>query len=159
MSEAGIPISAVDRLILPRSLRDEIMIHLITSAPHEGVGLLAVHDPEQTDDGLVTVGARFFAGTNVERSATRFTMDPEEVMRALRDMREDGLRHGAIVHSHLGGPATPSATDVREAYYPDVLTMIVSLADQPASTGVWRMVPEQDLVVVQSVEFEIWDGI
>jgi len=63
-----------------------------------------------------------------------------------------------IVPSPLKGPATPSATDVREAHSPDALMMIVSFATQPAATGVWRVVPEDGIAVVQSVEFLIREG-
>lgn len=158
-SSSNMAVAAVDRLTIARSIRDEIMIHLLESAPNEGVGLLAVGEPYRDEDGLHVVEAvRFYPGTNIERSPSRYTMAPVEVVRALREMREAGWRLGAIVHSHLKGPATPSATDVREAHYPDALMVIVSFAVQPATTGVWRVVPEDDLVVVQSVDFVIREG-
>jgi proteasome lid subunit RPN8/RPN11 len=158
-SLSNMAVAAVDRLYIPRSIRDEIMIHLLESAPYEGVGLLAVESPFRDDDDFLAVEAvRFFPGTNVDRSPAHYTMAPEEVIRALREIREAGQLLGAIVHSHLKGPATPSATDVREAHYPDALMMIVSFAVQPAATGVWRVVPEDDLAVVQSVDLVICDG-
>lgn len=152
------PISTVDRLVLPRSVRDAFMVHLIKAAPHEGVGLLAVGDVVPTEQGLEVRAERFYPGTNVDRSPSRYTMDAGEVVRAFRDMQDAGLRHGAIVHSHLKGPATPSVTDIREAMYPDVLMVIVSLADQPATTGVWRLVPEDGVLLVQAVDLMIIDG-
>jgi proteasome lid subunit RPN8/RPN11 len=149
----------VDRLYVPRSIRDEIMIHLLEATPNEGVGLLAVGAPFRDDDDLSAIEAvRFFPGTNIDRSPARYTMAPDEVVLALREMRDAGLRLGGIVHSHLRGPATPSATDIREANYPDALMMIVSFAAQPATTGVWRVVPEDGLAVVQSVDFVIREG-
>lgn len=153
-------VAAVDRLYLPRSVRDGIMMHLLDAAPNEGVGLLAVGAPFCDDDGLMAVeGERFFPGTNIDRSPTHYTMDPAEVIVALREIREAGLQLGVIVHSHLKGPATPSATDVREAHYPDSLMMIVSLAAQPASAGVWRIVPEDGVAVVQSIDLVIREGV
>jgi proteasome lid subunit RPN8/RPN11 len=158
-SPSNMAVAAVDRLSIARSIRDEIMIHLLEAAPHEGVGMLAVGEPFRDEDGLQVVEAvRFYPGTNIDRSPSRYTMDPVEVVRALREIRESGWRLGAIVHSHLKGPATPSATDVREAHYPDALMMIISFAAQPATTGVWRVVPEDDLAVVQSVDFVIREG-
>lgn len=157
--ESDMAVSAVDRLYVPRSIRDEIMIHLLEAAPNEGVGLLAVESPVRDDDGCMAVDAvRFYPGTNSDHSPSRYTMDPAEVIVALREIRDAGLALGAIVHSHLKGPATPSPTDVREAHYPDALMMIVSFAVQPATTGVWRVVPEDDLSVVQSVDFVIREG-
>ena len=35
----------------------------------------------------------------------------------------------AIYHSHPQGPAHPSPTDIAQAYYPDVVQIIVSLAE------------------------------
>lgn len=158
-SSSNMAVAAVDRLYVPRSIRDEIMIHLLAAAPNEGVGLLAVREPFRDDDDLPAAAAvRFYPGTNVDRSPARYTMAPEEVIRALREMQEAGQVLGAIVHSHLKGPATPSATDVREAHYPDALMMIVSFAIQPAATGVWRVVPEDGLAVVQSVDLVIREG-
>jgi proteasome lid subunit RPN8/RPN11 len=152
-------VAEVDRLYVPRSIRDEIMIHLLAAAPNEGVGLLAVGASFRDDDDRLAVEAvRFFPGTNVDHSPARYTMSPEEVIRALREIQDTGQVLGAIVHSHLKGPATPSATDVREAHYPDTLMMIVSFATQPAATGVWRVVPEDGIAVVQSVEFVIREG-
>lgn len=151
--------ASVDRLYVPRSIRDQIMIHLLEAAPNEGVGLLAVDAPFRDDDGSLAIeAARFFPGTNLDQSPSRYTMDPSEVIVAMREMRDAGLELGAIVHSHLKGPATPSATDVREANYPDALMMIVSFAAQPAATGVWRVVPEDDISVVQSVDYVIREG-
>jgi proteasome lid subunit RPN8/RPN11 len=158
-SLSNMAVAAVDRLYIPRSIRDEIMIHLLESAPYEGVGILAVESPFRDEDDLIAVEAvRFFPGTNVDRSPARYTMAPEEVIQVLRAIEDAEQILGVIVHSHLKGPATPSATDVREAHYPDALMMIVSFAVQPAATGVWRVVPEDDLAVVQSVDLVIREG-
>jgi proteasome lid subunit RPN8/RPN11 len=158
-SSSDMAVAAVDRLYIARSIRDEIIIHLLDAAPNEGVGMLAVGEPFRDEDDLHAVEAlRFFPGTNIDRSPSRYTMAPEEVVRALKEIHESGQRLGAIVHSHLKGPATPSATDVREAHYPDALMMIVSFAVQPATTGVWRVVPEDELAIVQSVDLVIREG-
>lgn len=148
--------AAVDRLRLPASLREQILIHLLEATPNEGVGLLAVTPPARDEEGVLVVEAtRFFPGTNVDASPSRFTMDPAEVLAAFREMREAGWELGAIVHSHLAGPPRPSPTDLREAHYPEALMLIVSFADQPAPMRAWRVVPENDLKVVQPVPIEV----
>ena len=61
---------------------------------------------------------------------TRFLLDPEgqiDAMKAMREVDED-LR--GIFHSHPASSATPSATDEALASYPDVYYLIVSLADE-----------------------------
>ena len=151
--------SAAGRLYLPQSMREAILIHLLDATPNEGVGLLAVGEVYIDEDDLHAVDAlRFFPGTNIEASPSRFTMDPAEVVTSLREMRDDDQQLGAIVHSHLRGPATPSSTDLREAHYPDALLMIVSLADQPAIVRAWRVKPEADLRIIQPVDIVIRPG-
>lgn len=125
-------------LHLPASIRDEIVLHLRAAMPHEGVGLLAVDRDPRDGSGTVPVTAvRFFGGTNIDASATRYTMKPEEVIAALRTIREREWRLGAIVHSHLAGPASPSAVDLREAHYPEALMIVVSFATSCSEMRAW----------------------
>ena len=121
-------------LRIERRLHTEMIDHLESVAPLEGVGLLAA-----VDEGAWVRATRFYAGTNVDRSPTRYTMDPAEVLAAFRDIDARGWRLGAIVHSHPATPAAPSPTDLREAHYPDALLLIVSLAICPPETRCWRI--------------------
>jgi proteasome lid subunit RPN8/RPN11 len=113
-----------------------VIRHLEEARPHEGVGLLAVK-PSPLLGPLAVV--RFYPGTNTLHAANRFAMDGHEVLSALRDIREHGWTLGAIVHSHLAGPATPSPTDLREAHYPQALMLIVSFAGQATDVRAWRI--------------------
>lgn len=127
-------------LHVPASIRDEIESHLRSAIPHEGVGLLAVdQDPRDESGAGKMTAVHFFGGTNILASATRYSMDPEEVITALRVIRENGWHLGGIVHSHLTGPATPSAVDLREAHYPDALMIIVSFASSRFDMRAWRI--------------------
>jgi [CysO sulfur-carrier protein]-S-L-cysteine hydrolase len=119
-------------LVLPARLYDALLTHLLTAAPLEGVGLLAI--PEGDEGGTAV---RFYPGTNGAASPTRYTMPPEEVLAAFQDMEANGWRLGAIVHSHPRGPATPSPTDLREAFYPEALMVIVSLAGPTPQPRAW----------------------
>lgn len=148
--------AAIERLVLPAAIREEILIHLLEATPNEGVGLLAVTAPERVDGrGLLARATHFFPGTNIDASPSRFTMDPAEVVAAFREMHEAGWQLGAIVHSHIAGPPRPSTTDLREAHYPDALMLIVSFADQPAQMRAWRVAREDDLRVVQPVAIDV----
>lgn len=125
-------------LHVPADIRDEIESHLRSAIPHEGVGLLAVDRDLRDPPGVGHVTAvHFFRGTNIDVSATQYTMNPEEVIGALRIIRERGWRLGGIVHSHLAGPATPSAVDLREAHYPDAMMIIVSFATSCPEMRAW----------------------
>lgn len=151
MSNTDIPVSTVDRFILPQQLRSQVMVHLVQCAPNEGVGILGVHAPVRTNTGTEAVAALFIPGRNTEESPVRYTMDPHDVIAAFRTFREQNLRMGGIVHSHLRGPATPSTSDVNEWHYPEALMLIASFADQPPSLLAWRVVEEQGMAIVQSV--------
>jgi proteasome lid subunit RPN8/RPN11 len=45
----------------------------------------------------------------------------------MNDLLRSGLEMVAFYHSHPAGPPYPSAEDIRLAFYPDVITVIVSL--------------------------------
>ncbi len=145
--------TSIRRLSMTAAIREQIMLHLLAAAPNEGVGLLAV-DAAVSDLGRATA-ARFFPGTNVDASPTRYTMDPVEVIQAVREMDARGWRWGAIVHSHLASPATPSQTDLREAYYPDVVLVIVTFQVHPAEMRAWRIDQEDELRIVRGVDIEV----
>jgi proteasome lid subunit RPN8/RPN11 len=136
-------------LRLPPRLRDEILIHLIREAPNEGVGLLAI-ERRAVDVEAVA----FFPGENIEASPSRFTMHPRDVVGALDTINQRGWELGAIVHSHIKGPATPSRTDIGEAYYPDVVMLIVSLASLPPDMRGWRLDERGDDRVMRPVTIE-----
>lgn len=151
MSTSGMSVSQVNRLLLPNRLRAEMLVHLLQCAPNEGVGMLGVYPPVRTDTGTQAVAALFIPGRNTEQSPVRYTMDPHDVIVAFRRFREEELELGAIVHSHLSGPATPSVSDVNEWNYPEALMLIASFADQPPALRAWRLVEEDGMAIVQSV--------
>jgi proteasome lid subunit RPN8/RPN11 len=122
-------------LQLDGALVTAIVEHLRASLPTEGCGVLAVR---RNADGTA-VATRFYPGTNVDASPTRYTMDPVEVLAAFRDLDAHGWTLGAIVHSHPATPPTPSPTDLREAFYPEALMVIVSFAATPPSMRAWRL--------------------
>lgn len=155
MSNLEFPVSKVDRLVLPQSVRDEVMVHLLQCAPNEGVGMLGVHTPFRTETGTEAVAALYIPGRNIEPSPVRYTMDPADVISTFRRFGEEGLHLGAIVHSHLRGPATPSVSDVNEWNYPEVLMLIASFAEQPPVLNAWRLVEDDGMTVVQFVPISV----
>lgn len=57
----------------------------------------------------------------------RFQLDPAQQISAMVKMRDQGEELFAIYHSHPGAPATPSASDLELASYPETLYLIISL--------------------------------
>lgn len=105
---------------LPKAFADAIVAQARAEYPNEACGLLA------GTNGLAT---RLFPMTNAERSPVVYRMEPKEQLRVFNEVDAEGLELLAIYHSHTRSAAYPSATDVSQAYYPDSVYLIVSLAD------------------------------
>jgi proteasome lid subunit RPN8/RPN11 len=130
-------VAPAQALFLAGDIAEEIIAHLREALPREGCGLLAVR---RGVDGAA-VATRFYPGTNLDASPTRYTMDPAEVLAAHRDIEANAWILGAIVHSHPATSPAPSPTDLREAYYPEALMVIVSFAAGLPRMRAWRLVP------------------
>ncbi len=129
-------------LVLSHALRRQIVHHLVRWLPYEACGLIATVAGADFDRGV-----HFFPGTNIDRSETRFTMSPREVIGAMRHMRHAGWQLGAIVHSHPRSPASLSRTDLREAYYPHTRLIVVSLAGDAPEFGCWARIGDREAPV------------
>jgi proteasome lid subunit RPN8/RPN11 len=107
---------------------DALIRHSREDATLECCGLLIGAGLEVTE----AVPARNIASD----PATRFTIEPEDHIKARRAARASGLNVIGFYHSHPRSAATPSETDIAENSYPGVIHAIVSLA---GATPVVRM--------------------
>ncbi len=64
---------------------------------------------------------------SAEQPEIRFQLDEKQQIEAVSSMRDKGETLLAIYHSHPTAPATPSATDMKLANYPDAIHLIISL--------------------------------
>lgn len=99
---------------------DRLVEHAWSDFPYEVCGLLGVRP-----DGSVA----HFPIDNTERSVTYYTMDPKQLLRAMREIEDEGWEL-AIYHSHTHTQAYPSATDIRLAAYPEATYLIITLQDR-----------------------------
>jgi [CysO sulfur-carrier protein]-S-L-cysteine hydrolase len=114
-------------LHIPKTIFDEMLEHARATHPNECCGLLAGKN-DRVD--------RHFRMTNTHASPVSYFMDPREQFAAFKTMRESGTDLVAIYHSHPHTQAYPSTTDVRLAYYPEVLYIIISLeTPKPVAKG------------------------
>ena len=132
------PIRVADRLVLEADLFRQIVAHLRSELPNEGVGLLAAR-LTQEGEFVTATATRFFPGRNRRASPTRYDLDLRDLVRAMGEMEDAGEVLGGIVHSHPLGAPTPSVTDLAEAYYPESLMVIVSFADVTPWLRAWRL--------------------
>lgn len=120
---------------IPRSLLTDVIKHLEAAFPLEGCGLLG---GSAGADGTL-VAERFYPGTNVLKSETRFRMADREVIDALVEMRHAGQKLVGIVHSHPASPPTLSPTDLKEAFYRNIALVIVGFGSGRPAVRVWTV--------------------
>ncbi len=72
--------------------------------------------------------------TNADHSLVTYRLDPEEQYRAFVEIEKESWELLAIYHSHAHSPAYPSATDLELAFYPEALSLILSLAGREHPT-------------------------
>jgi [CysO sulfur-carrier protein]-S-L-cysteine hydrolase len=124
----------VSSLTLSTELRDSVVDYLRRCLPHEGVGLLAT-----SGAASFLTAVRFYPGQNMDRSPRRYTMNQADVLAALASMKREKTRLGVIVHSHPITSPVPSRTDLLEANYPGVLSLIVGFSPR-IELRAWRLV-------------------
>lgn len=118
-------------MILPGALRSKMVAHARACLPNEACGLVGGRGEE---------AVVFQPCVNVLASPTRYRIDPLEILRTLERFDREGLELVGIFHSHPATPAWPSATDVAEAYYPEAVYLIASLAQAPPALRGFRIV-------------------
>jgi [CysO sulfur-carrier protein]-S-L-cysteine hydrolase len=104
---------------IPAYIIDRIIAQAINELPNEACGLLV---------GSGSDVLKQYPLTNIDRSPEHFSFDPAEQFQVFREARTDGREIIANYHSHPETPSRPSEEDIRLAYDPNILYLIVSLA-------------------------------
>ncbi|MBI2777360.1 MAG: M67 family metallopeptidase [Chloroflexi bacterium] len=127
---------------MPAAIRDAIVAHALAEAPNEACGLV-IGDRPAGEGGRAL---RWAPTRNRAASPFRYEIDPQDLLALTIETDDADEAFWAIVHSHTHTPAVPSATDLRLAFYPDSLYMLVSLdpAEADPVTGAesvraWRI--------------------
>lgn len=108
-------------------LYDDVVKYAKEHLPEEACGLIA---GEEKEEGILI--KKIYYLTNVDHAEDHFTMDPKEQLLAIKDMRANGLKPLGNWHSHPSSPSRPSEEDIKLAYDPKAVYMILSLmADNP----------------------------
>jgi len=108
----------------------KIVEHARAEAPRECCGILI---------GSGTAVSEALAARNIAEQPTRFLIDPQDHIDAIRSVRGRGAQVVGFYHSHPHSSAVPSETDRAEASYPDHLYLIVGLASEPPEIRLFRL--------------------
>jgi [CysO sulfur-carrier protein]-S-L-cysteine hydrolase len=125
-------------VVIPEALRDEIFAHAQAGLPNEACGILAGSDGR---------AERFFAAESDEPSPYYYRIESRDQIRIMNEIDDAGLDLVGIYHSHVSSPAYPSRTDAEQAFWPDAVYLIVSLAGpRPEMKGykIADMVPVEE---------------
>lgn len=132
------------KLVIPKSIWKKLVNAAQAAAPIEACGLLAGKD---------LCVEKFYPMTNADASPEHFSLLPAEQFAAVKDMRKDSLVMLGIWHSHPASPPRLSQEDLRLAYTPDVVYVILSLAlAEDAALRGYRVsngVPEPVKIVIE----------
>jgi proteasome lid subunit RPN8/RPN11 len=111
-------------------VRDEIVAHARAGLPNEACGILA-----GVDDRV----ERFFPAQPDEPSPYYYRIESRDQIRIMNEIDAAGLDLLGIYHSHTSSPAYPSRTDAEQAFWPDAVYVIVSLAGADPDVRGYRM--------------------
>lgn len=127
---------------IERKYVEQMIAQAREEAPYEACGVIA---------GKEGKAVKLYRTANAEHSLTTYRLEPEEQYRIFVEMEEKGWELWAIYHSHPAFPAYPSARDIEQAYFPDALYLIVSLAQEEPEIRAFRIVEgevrEEELVI------------
>jgi len=124
-----------DGLSMPVALADELLAHARAELPNEACGLLA-------GDLAAGTASAYHPARNADASPYVYTVHPDDLLRIVLGIEEQGQDLVAIFHSHTRTPAIPSPTDCRQARYPVVYLLATlgnAAASPAASLRAWRI--------------------
>jgi proteasome lid subunit RPN8/RPN11 len=101
-------------LILSQSLYDELRAHGEETYPNECCGIML----GKSDAETIHIHQLIRAGnTRTDSAHNRYNIAPQELIKAQREARKQGLDIVGFYHSHPDHPAQWSSTDFAEAHW------------------------------------------
>ncbi len=141
MKNPSVSSEAPERLSLPRRLSEQMIDQCQRDAPLEACGLLLGNGETVTEIREMN---------NSDAEAEHYMMEPEEQFEVFKELREREELVVGIYHSHPASEAHPSPEDVRLAFYPGIIYVIISLAGKEPVIRGFKIIEEK----IEEVEIE-----
>ncbi|MFA5884936.1 MAG: M67 family metallopeptidase [Acidimicrobiia bacterium] len=125
-----------------------IVAHCLDGLPDEACGMLAGPMEAGEPTGAISAASPC---RNADASARTYTVEPRDLLRAMRDAEARGDEIVGVWHSHTHTDAYPSQTDVRQAVDPAWIYVLVSFRHGEPALRAYRIrdavIAEVDVVV------------
>lgn len=130
-------------LIIPFPIAAELESHARRELPNECCGMLGGRSSR--------IEVQYPLRNLSTSPLTKYFASPEDLFRAMRQMRESGQELLAIYHSHPRGRPYPSPTDIKLAFYPGVVHIIVGFTPKMEMCGytIRERMPEPAEIVIE----------
>lgn len=113
---------------------NKMIEHAKAELPNEACGLIA-----GTMQGKHKEIKKVYYLTNTDHSNEHFSLEVNEQLAAVKDMRANGLKLLGNWHSHPQSPARPSKEDKRLAYDSSISYLILSLLESEPVLNSFRL--------------------
>jgi proteasome lid subunit RPN8/RPN11 len=131
---------------ISKKIINKIYDHGRKEAPIEACGYLA---------GINNEVVNYYPMHNIDQSNEHFTFDPQEQFDVMKKVRTEQLEILAVYHTHPESPARPSAEDIRLAFDPGIVYVILSLLEDKKNIKAYKIikgqVTEKKLIILGAI--------
>ena len=134
-------------LVLPQHIKSDMINHAISDLPNECCGYIT---------GQGDVCKTLYKMTNIEASPDYFEFDPKEQFKVIKDARKLGEVPIVVYHSHPSSPARLSSKDLTLLTDPEMVYLIISLAESVPEIKAFRIIDHQIYNVIINIKEETY---
>ena len=116
---------------IPYPLARQLADHALAESPLEACGLLAGSGDH--------ISAAYPIRNDAKAAETRYKLDPNEQLQAMKAIDDGRLEWLGVYHSHTQSAPIPSSADVKEWADSGLLQLIVSLEHSKPQLKLWRL--------------------
>lgn len=131
---------------ISKKIINKIYDHGRKEAPIEACGYLA---------GINNEVVNYYPMHNIDQSNEHFTFDPQEQFDVMKKVRTEQLEILAVYHTHPESPARPSPEDIRLAFDPGIIYVILSLLEDKKNIKAYKIikgqVTEKKLIILGAI--------